>query len=172
MSASTMPTDRPRAAIATARFTVTDDLPTPPLPDATQYTRVSEPGWAKGMTGSSAPPRRVLRSSVRWASLITSRSTRTDETPSRAWTASVTSLVILSRIGHPATVRNTPTTTAPSEPTSTSLTMPISVIGRRISGSCTPASALRTSSTVGRGCVVVTQPCYVRFSPVLPAGHF
>ena len=23
---------------------MTDDLPTPPLPDATQYTRVSEPG--------------------------------------------------------------------------------------------------------------------------------
>ena len=36
MSASITPTDRPRAAIATARLTVTLDLPTPPLPDATQ----------------------------------------------------------------------------------------------------------------------------------------
>ena len=35
MSASTMPTLSPAAAIAAARFTVTDDLPTPPLPDAT-----------------------------------------------------------------------------------------------------------------------------------------
>ena len=32
MSASSTPTVRPRAASATARFTVTDDLPTPPLP--------------------------------------------------------------------------------------------------------------------------------------------
>jgi hypothetical protein len=36
MSASTTPTERPRAAIAAARLTVTDDLPTPPFPDATQ----------------------------------------------------------------------------------------------------------------------------------------
>ena len=57
MSASTTPTDSPRAAIAAARFTVTEDLPTPPLPDATQYTRVSEPGWANGITGSAASPR-------------------------------------------------------------------------------------------------------------------
>ena len=53
MSASTTPTDRPRAASAAARFTVTEDLPTPPLPEATAYTRVSEPGWANGMSGSA-----------------------------------------------------------------------------------------------------------------------
>ena len=35
MSASSTPTVRPRAARAAARLTVTDDLPTPPLPDAT-----------------------------------------------------------------------------------------------------------------------------------------
>ena len=52
MSASSTPTDRPRAAIAAARLTVTLDLPTPPLPEATAYTRVSEPGWANGITGS------------------------------------------------------------------------------------------------------------------------
>ena len=34
MSASTSPTARPMSAIATARFAVTDDFPTPPLPDA------------------------------------------------------------------------------------------------------------------------------------------
>ena len=52
--------DRPRAAIAAARFTVTLDLPTPPLPDATAYTRVSEPGCANGITGSAASPRSML----------------------------------------------------------------------------------------------------------------
>ena len=40
MSASSTPTVRPRAASAAARFTVTDDLPTPPLPLATARTRV------------------------------------------------------------------------------------------------------------------------------------
>ena len=60
MSASTTPTDSPRAAIATARFTVTDDLPTPPLPEATQYTRVSEPGWANGISRLGRAAAQVL----------------------------------------------------------------------------------------------------------------
>ena len=53
MSASTTPTFSPSAAIAAARFTVTEDLPTPPLPEATAYTRVSEPGLAKGTSRSA-----------------------------------------------------------------------------------------------------------------------
>ena len=84
MSASTTPTDSPRAASAAARLTVTDDLPTPPLPDATQYTRVSEPGWANGITGSAASPRRLRRKAVRCSSLITSSSTRTPRIPGTA----------------------------------------------------------------------------------------
>ena len=39
-SASTAATLCPRCASATARFVVTDDLPTPPLPDAIASTRV------------------------------------------------------------------------------------------------------------------------------------
>src|ERR687894_266510 len=109
MSASTTPTDRPRSAIEAARFTVTEDLPTPPLPEATQYTRVSDPGSANGIRGSSA----------------------------------------VSRIGQPATVNHTATPTVPSPATVTSLTMPSSVIGRLISGSCTPSSTVRTASTDG-----------------------
>src|ERR671916_3065082 len=106
MSASTTPTDRPFFASAAARFTVTDDLPTPPLPEATAYTRVSEPGWANGMTGSGASvPRTVLRSSARCSSFITSSPTWTDVTPGTADTAWVTRLVIVSRIGQPETVR-------------------------------------------------------------------
>jgi hypothetical protein len=35
MSASTTPTESPLRAIAAARLTVTDDLPTPPFPEAT-----------------------------------------------------------------------------------------------------------------------------------------
>ena len=48
-SASTMPTVRPMAASAAARFTVTLDLPTPPLPLVIACTRVSEFGSAKGL---------------------------------------------------------------------------------------------------------------------------
>ena len=40
MSASSTPTVRPRAASAAARLTVTDDLPTPPLPEPMATTRV------------------------------------------------------------------------------------------------------------------------------------
>ena len=48
MSASTTPTEWPRAARATARLVVTDDLPTPPLPDEISSGRVFEPGWLNG----------------------------------------------------------------------------------------------------------------------------
>ena len=40
MSASRIPTFKPRAASAAARFTVTELLPTPPLPLAIARTRV------------------------------------------------------------------------------------------------------------------------------------
>ena len=42
-SASSTPTVRPLAARAAARLAVTDDLPTPPLPEATSTTRVVGP---------------------------------------------------------------------------------------------------------------------------------
>src|ERR687884_762523 len=112
MSESSTPTARPCAASAAARLTVTDDLPTPPLPDATAYTRVSEPGWANGITGSGASvPRTVRRSSARCSSLMTSSPTCTEVTPGTADTAWVTRLVIVSRIGQPETVRYTSTET-------------------------------------------------------------
>src|SRR5271167_2960999 len=149
MSASTTPTFWPEAASAAARLTVTDDLPTPPLPLATAYTRVSEDGWEKGICGSGRPPRSCVCNPRRCSSLITSSSTRTEDTPGTLPTAAVTSLVILSRSGQPATVSQTSTSTTPSAATSTFLTMPSSVIGRWISGSCTPSSAFVICSAVG-----------------------
>ena len=56
MSASTMPTSRPRARSASARLTVSDDLPTPPLPDATAITRVRS-STAICRSPSRRPPR-------------------------------------------------------------------------------------------------------------------
>src|ERR1700759_3219794 len=163
MSASTTPTFWPEAASAAARFTVTDDLPTPPLPLATAYTRVSEVGWANGISGSARPPRSLVCSARRCSSLITSSWTRTVETPGSLPTAVVTSRVMVSRSGHPATVRYTSTSTAPSAPMLTFLTMPRSVMGRWISGSCTPSSAWVTCSALG-GLMVgeVMDSCYPR----------
>ena len=137
------------AAIAAARFTVTEDLPTPPLPLAIAYTLVSDAGLANGISRSGAPPRSLPCSSRRCSSLITSRSTRTCVTPARLPTAACTFDVIVSRSGQPETVSQTSTRTAPPGPTSTFLTMPSSVIGRWISGSWTPASAVITCSVLG-----------------------
>ena len=149
MSASTTPVFWPDAASAAARFTVTDDLPTPPLPLATAYTRVSEDGWANGISGSGRPPRRWVCRARRCSSLITSSSTRTEDTPGTLADRRGDVPGDVSRSGHPATVSHTSTSTAPSAAMSTFLTMPSSVMGRWISGSCTPSSALVTCSALG-----------------------
>src|SRR5215471_10813955 len=55
MSASTTPTESPDRAMAAARLTVTEDFPTPPLPEAMAKTRVSDPGLANGISRSTTP---------------------------------------------------------------------------------------------------------------------
>ena len=55
---------------------------------------------------------------------------------------------MVARIGQPATVNQIATLTVPSAAIATSLTMPSSVIGRWISGSCTWASAARTAASI------------------------
>src|SRR5215469_12928986 len=171
MSASSTPTFWPEAASAAARLTVTDDLPTPPLPLAIAYTWVSDEGCANGISRSTRPPRSLVCSSRRCSSLITSRSTATLVTPATAVTAAVTSRVMVSRSGQPATVRYTSTLTLPSGAISTFLTMPRSVIGRRISGSLTRASASLTCSVVGGGVSAdgLMASCYV--APWLDLGR-
>src|SRR5215471_1340880 len=163
MSASSTPTFWPEAASAVARLTVTEDLPTPPLPLATAYTWVSDDGCANGISRSWRPPRSRVWSSRRCSSLITSSVTVTPDTPGTAATAAVTSRVMVSRSGQPATVRYTSTLTWPSGAMSTLMTMPRSVIGRRISGSLTPARAAVTCSLLGGGVRVdrLMASCYV-----------
>ncbi len=84
---------------------MTLDFPTPPLPEATAYTRVSEPGCAKGITGSLESPRNSLRSSVRCSSFITSRVTLTAPVPGTSTTAWVTRSEISVFFGHAEVVR-------------------------------------------------------------------
>ena len=147
MSASTMPTLRSWAAIASARLTVTDDLPTPPLPLAIAKTLVSEPGCAKGISRCAWPPRSVSCSPERCSAVITPSVRSTPVTPSTAPTAVVTSRLIVSLRGQPATVSSTVTRTSPSSEMSTDSTMPSSVMGRLISGSLTVARAALTRSS-------------------------
>ena len=59
-SASTIPTRSPWAASAHARFTVTEDFPTPPLPLATAWTFVSDPGALNGMPRWPPAPQLLL----------------------------------------------------------------------------------------------------------------
>jgi hypothetical protein len=135
--------------MAAARLAVTEDLPTPPLPEVTAYTRVRLPGWVKGMTGSAAPPRSRVRSSAFCSSVMTPRCTLTSVTPSTPPTSRRVSSVIVSFRGQPATVSRTPTLTAPDSLISTDSTMPRSVIERWSSGSMTRPRASRTASSVG-----------------------
>src|SRR6478735_4849246 len=129
MSASTTPTLRPCLAIASARLTVTEDLPTPPLPLAIANTFVRLPGWPE-----------------RCSEVITPSWRSTPVTPGTRVTAAVTSRLIVSLRGQPATVSSTVRWTTPSASISTESTMPSSVIGRLISGSLTVASAALTCS--------------------------
>ena len=64
MSASMAAVSYPNAANVAARFAVTEDLPTPPLPDAMAKIRVLMPGLLNGFCLRSA-----LRPATSWVSL-------------------------------------------------------------------------------------------------------
>ena len=150
MSASSTPTFWPEAASAAARLTVTDDLPTPPLPLATAYTWVSDDGWANGISRS----RDRHGAGLQLAALLLAHHVQVHRHPGHAGDGGdggghVTGEVSL--IGQPATVRYTSTLTRPSGAIATYLTMSSSVIGLRISGSLTRASASLTCCSWAAG---------------------
>ena len=150
MSASSTPTVRPCAASAAARFTVTDDLPTPPLPLATARTRVVGSTSVPGAFSRACQRARCITADFSsW--VISPYSTRTSVTPRSPRTFDSTSLWICARSGQPAVVRATLTVTSPSSATRTSRTMPSSTMLARSSGSMTPSSVRRTSFGLGGG---------------------
>ena len=146
-SASTTATSRSLAASATARLVVTDDLPTPPFPEASSSTRVELLASAKGTARPSecptvglvpalaaGSPCRCRRSASRSASVMKMNSTATWSTPPRVATALSTAPVISALRGQPGIVSATCTPTdAPV--TVISRTMPNSTMLRRNSGS-------------------------------------
>ena len=98
-------------ASAAARLAVSEDLPTPPLPEPTQMTFAT---WASAPSGSP-PARPSLRCSAPFSwSERTSKPTLTRVTPSSARTASATAVWKWLRIGQPGVVSETVTSTTPS----------------------------------------------------------
>ena len=147
MSASMMPTSWPRSRQRERQVDRSDDLPTPPLPEATAITRVrrsTERPFARGLlaarpaacAGARAAPRPCARSARRRAS------------PRHAAgvMANLAFEVLLS--GHPGTVRMISTRISPPL-IATSPTIPSSTMSRRSSGSITPLMASRIASWVG-----------------------
>ena len=95
MSASRRPTTSPRWARATARLTVTDDFPTPPLPDDTARTRAVA-GMSVDRARSSCALRRARSmSALRSAASISPMTTSTRRTPGRLPTRDSTSCLEL-----------------------------------------------------------------------------
>ncbi|CAB4640712.1 unannotated protein [freshwater metagenome] len=141
-SASMIPTRKPMAAVCAARFAVTLDFPTPPLPLVTAITRVRASG-VKGFPPDFPAVNWEIKA-PRCSGDITpmvSEMVRPSATASRA---PLTLRSIRSAAGQPTMVSNT---VAVMEllSTLTSSTMPSSVMGRRSSGSMTPESASWTN---------------------------
>ncbi len=136
MSASSTPIVRPRLASAAARLTVTEDLPTPPFPEATAMTR-ARGGTAVAGACSRAFQRARAITAARCSASICAVDSSTDRTPGIAPTLPRTSRSIWDRKGQPAIVRATSTRTSPSSDTSTLRTMPRSTMSSPSSGSTT-----------------------------------
>ncbi len=140
MSASSTPTVKPVAASAAARLTVTDDLPTPPLPEAMVMTRVVAGIMVSG--AFSLTFQRALAMAAAFSSGVSSVQSRvTLVTPGSDSTRARMSRWIWARSGQPAVVRAMVTTTSPSGDTVAPLAMPSSTMSLPSSGSMTPRSS-------------------------------
>src|ERR687895_1319310 len=145
-SASSTPTFLPSATSAAARLTVSDDLPTPPLPEPTQITLAT---WASAPSGSpSGRPSLRWRPDFSW-SVSTSKPTLTRVTPSTADTCLATELWKWPLIGQPGVVSETVTSTTPPSLMSIARTISSSTMSLRSSGSMTDFSASVICSLVG-----------------------
>ena len=127
---------------------MTDDLPTPPLPEAMASTRVLT-GMAVSGEVSRAFHRAFDITSLRSSAVISPHVIVTPVTPGCDATRVSTSFLICVRSGQPLIVSFTSTVTAPSGATATDGTMPRSTMLPPSSGSITPRRRPVTASTVG-----------------------
>ena len=165
MSASSTPTVRPCAASATARFAVTELLPTPPLPLAIASTRALV-GTAVSLAFSRAFQRAFVITSERSVAVISPQSMVTLVTPGCVSTRDSMSFLICARSGQPLMVNLIPIVTAPAGVTVTSPAMPRSTMLAPSSGSMTARNIVRTSSAVGGAGRSVTPSTY-RCAPLV-----
>ena len=160
-SASSTATERPRFARATARLTVVDDLPTPPLPEAMRSTRVRLAGSANGMARPSewptvgfdpavaeGSPCNRWRSAARSSSVIEVKPSASSSTSGSASTTDRTRRSISFFSGHPGMVSAMVRRTVPPS-TVTSRTMSRSTMLRCSSGSSTGRRASMMSAGDG-----------------------
>ena len=158
MSASSTPTVKPRAARPAAMFTVIDDLPTPPFPEAIMITLAVAGICVSG--ADSALFQRALAMAAAFSSWVSSvQSIPTLVTPGSDPTRALTSFWICARKGQPAVVSAIRTRTAPSGSTVAPLAMPRSTMSEPSSGSMTPRRSPMIAAGLG-GAVKATDPFY------------
>jgi hypothetical protein len=148
MSASRTPTVCPAAASAAARLTVTELLPTPPLPLAMASTR-QDSGTSVSGAFWRAFQRALVITSLRSAASISPQEIVTSLTPGCTDTRDSTSFLISARSGQPLIVSLMPTVTTPASSMSTDGTIPSETMSAPSSGSMTVPSTPMTSSTLG-----------------------
>ena len=138
---------RPSCENATARFAVSDDLPTPPLPLATAITRQSR-GRRITLSRSGAPPRSFVVSACRSSGRHDAEREREAAHAGHVGERLVDLLLEESRSGQPAIVSTIVSETTPSA-LETSRTMSSSVTGRCSSGSMTAVECAENGVAVG-----------------------
>ena len=134
--------------MAAARFTVTELLPTPPLPEAMANTRVVL-DTAVSVALSLAFQRALAMVAERSSEFISPHSIFTANTPGCVAMRVSMSFLIWARNGHPPMVSFTSISTRPSSVISRHRAMPNSTTSLPNSGSITPRRRFVTSSVVG-----------------------
>ena len=126
---------------------MSEDLPTPPLPEAMAITRQSR-GSLIVLSRCGAPPRSFVVSACRSSGVITAKESEKPRTPGTSAKAASTWRSNESRSGQPATVSTIVRETMPPS-ISTPRTMSSSVTGFWSSGSITFERAATTASREG-----------------------
>ena len=156
MSASITPTANPRSASAAARFTATDDLPTPPLPLAIISTLAVGGIDVWGVFWETF--HRAFVMAAAFSSAVNSpHAIFTPVTPGIDSSRALTSRCICALSGQPEVVRAISTRISPSGETCTPRAMPSSTRLLPSSGSTTPLSSPITVSGGGGGSAAGSQ---------------
>ncbi|CAB4904804.1 unannotated protein [freshwater metagenome] len=151
----------PRSANAIERLVVTEDLPTPPFPEAIAIMRVRESrkGFIRGRGGggpelasttanglAGGSPFNIRARAIRSSSFMSRASTSTTSTP---WLVRTASLIRVASSPHwPRSSKGWATATTTAEASiATPRTIPSSVIGYNKIGSSTVPSTARTAAS-------------------------